>query len=219
MLGMHGPSFDEGSPARRIGREWRWKIALVGPPGSGKGTQATRLARALGLIVLSTGDLARRAARESTERGRAVNAHMSSGSLVPDALICELLVEAIPEVPIEARGLLFDGFPRTDRQAQELEERILDAPIDVYIELRVDEELLLERLTARDRDDDKDLTVLRRLDEFDWSTRPMIERLRADGRVLTVNGNEPPANVHRDITDALDRYARRLVNRSIDERG
>jgi len=217
MRGTHGPSFDDMSRESRIGREWRWKIALIGPPGSGKGTQATRLARALGLIVLSTGDLARRAARESTARGLAVNAHVSAGSLVPDALICELLVEAIREVPIEARGLLFDGFPRTDRQAHELEERILEAPIDVYIELRVDEELLLERLTARGRDDDGDLSVLRRLDEFDWLTRPMIERLRAAGRVLTVNGNEPPADVHRAITEALGRYVRRLVGRSICE--
>ena len=78
----------------------------------------------------------------------------------------------------------------------------------MYVELRVDDEVLLERLAQRGRDDDRELAVLRRLDEYEERTRPMIERLRRDDRVLTVNGARPPAEVHRAIVDGLGQRAR-----------
>jgi adenylate kinase len=213
MRDVQALSFDDAPPPGQAG-QWRWTIALVGPPGSGKGTQAARLARALDLTVVPTGELARKAAREPTERGCALNAATCSGALVPDGIICELVDEAIREFPDSGRGVVFDGFPRTDCQARVLDGRILPMPLDAYVELRVDEEVLLERLGARNRGDDGDLTDLRRLDDFDHLTRPMIERLRSEGRVLTIDGGQPPANVHRAITESLGRYARRLVSSS-----
>jgi adenylate kinase len=192
-----------------MGGEPRWLLALVGPPGSGKGTQAAWLASALGLEVLSSGDLVRKAAQECTDRGRIVKSSMVEGALVPDSILFELLREAIADTASASRGLLFDGFPRTTAQAEALEEAFLVRPVDAYIELHVDDDVLLDRLAGRGRADDHELAVLRRLDEFDLHTRPMIERLRAQGRVLTVDGAQPPAWVHRAITDALGRHHRR----------
>jgi adenylate kinase len=192
-----------------VDRQWRWALAVVGPPGSGKGTQAERLCRGLGLTPLSTGDLARAAARERTERGRVIAECLNSGALLPDTVVFDLLRDATAKVPESSRGFLFDGFPRTLAQVVELEERLLDQPVDAYIELRVADDVLLERLAGRGREDDADLTVLRRLDEFARRTRPMIERLRVDGRVVSVDGTDAPAVVHSAITEALGRHVRR----------
>jgi adenylate kinase len=159
--------------------------------------------------VLSTGDLARAAAREPTERGSIVAEYINSGALLPDALVFELLRDATANVPESSRGLLFDGFPRTVAQAVELEDRLLDQPVDAYIELRVPDDVLLERMAGRGREDDADLTVLRRLDEFAQWTCPMIERLRTDGRVVSIDGTDAPAVVHRAITETLGRHLRR----------
>jgi adenylate kinase len=183
-------------------------LALVGPPGSGKGTQAAWLSSALGLTPLSTGDLARAAAREWTERGRQIQRILHSGGLLPDTIVDELVVDAIVSAPTSSRGLLFDGYPRNDAQARRLDETLLARPLDTYVELRVDDEVLLERLAARGRDDDRELAVLRRLDEYEQWTRPMLERLRRDGRVLTVDGARPPAVVHRAVVEGLGRRAR-----------
>ena len=200
-------TLDRTVPHAPVVRQWRWVLALVGPPGSGKGTQASWLTSALELTALSTGELARSAARQQNKRGRVINRYINSGALLPDSIVLDLVQDAITTAPTSSRGLLFDGFPRTDTQALALE-TLLERPLDVFIELRVDDEVILERLANRGRHDDQELAVLRRLDEFDRSTRPMIERIRADGRVLSIDGAQPPAVVHRAITDALGRYRR-----------
>jgi adenylate kinase len=191
------------------GRDERIRLlALVGPPGSGKGTQAAWLSSALGLTSLSTGDLARAAAREPTNRGRGFQRVLDSGGLLPNAIVDELVVDAIAGVPASSRGLLFDGYPRSDGQAHRLEDEILTRPLDAYVELRVADDVLLQRLTARGRHDDHELAVLRRLDEYRQRTVPMLQRLRREDRVLTVDGAQPPAIVHRAIVEGLGRRAR-----------
>ena len=185
-----------------------------GPSGIREGNAVCVAHECVGLTALSTGDLARQAAREATDRGRVVRQYMNAGALLPDALVCELLCEAIASTSASSRGLLFDGYPRTDGQARRLDESLLARPLDVYVDLRVDDDVLLERLAGRGRSDDHDLAVLRRLDEFDRWTRPMIERLRREGRVVTVDGAQPPAVVHRAITSALGQYRRRAASLS-----
>jgi len=166
------------------------------------------------LTALSTGELARSAARQPNERGRVIDRYINSGALLPDSIVLDLVQEAITTAPTSSRGLLFDGFPRPDPQERALE-TLLERPLDVFIELGVDDEVILERLANRARHDDQELAVLRRLDEFDRSTRPMIERIRAEGRILSVDGAQPPAVVHRAITDALGQHSRHRSKSSI----
>ena len=180
-----------------------------GSSGIREGSTVSVAHQCAGPHALSTGDLARQAAREETDRGWVVRQYMNAGMLLPDSLVSELLCETIASTAAPSRGLLFDGYPRTDAQARLLDESLLARPLDAYIDLRVDDDVLLERLARRRRSDDDDLTVLRRLDEFDRCTRPMIERVRREGRVVTVDGTQPPAVVHRAITTALGQYRRR----------
>jgi adenylate kinase len=121
------------------------RIVFLGPPGAGKGTQASRLARDLGIPHLSTGDLLRSAVREGTPLGREADGYMRAGQLVPDSLVLSILRERVARLDCAA-GFILDGFPRTVAQAQELEQI---TPIDRVVSFGIPEELLVERLTQR----------------------------------------------------------------------
>ena len=126
------------------------KLMLVGPPGAGKGTQAELIEKRLNIIQLSTGDMLRTAVSAGTEVGLAAKSLMESGSLVPDELITSV-VRARIEEPDCSGGYLLDGYPRTLVQAAALGE-ILEAKgqkLDAVIELRVDDDILVERITGR----------------------------------------------------------------------
>jgi adenylate kinase len=153
-------------------------IALLGPPGAGKGTQAAPLAAAHGLAHLSTGDLLRAAARAGTQAGRAAQWFMDAGDLVPDALLFELLADALP-----ASGFLLDGFPRTLSQAQLLGDRV-----GLAILIDVPDGVLVQRLAARGRADDEPATIQRRLDVYRRQTEPVIAHYESDGLLLRVDG-------------------------------
>ena len=124
-------------------------IILLGPPGAGKGTQALRLVATRGMIQLSTGDMLREAVAKGTPTGLKAKAVMEAGELVSDAIVSALIGERLDSCA--GRGAIFDGFPRTKHQAEALEillgER--DRKLDQVIELMVDEEALVERITGR----------------------------------------------------------------------
>jgi adenylate kinase len=124
-------------------------IILLGPPGAGKGTQAQRLVATRGMIQLSTGDMLREAVAKGTPTGLKAKAVMEAGELVSDAIVSALIGERLDSCA--GRGAIFDGFPRTKHQAEALEillgER--DRKLDHVIELVVDEEALVERITGR----------------------------------------------------------------------
>jgi adenylate kinase len=126
------------------------RVIFLGPPGSGKGTQAKRMQDAHGLPQVSTGDLLRQAVRDGTELGRQAKEYMNSGGLVPDELVIALLLERIGQVDCRS-GLILDGFPRTLAQAEALE-AALEAkrqPIDAVVNFEIDLGELVERLVGR----------------------------------------------------------------------
>jgi adenylate kinase len=125
-------------------------IILLGPPGAGKGTQAERLMRERGMVQLSTGDMLRAAVKAGTEIGRMADEIMKAGKLFPDDLMSQILGARLDE-PDTANGVIFDGYPRTEAQAASLDTLLEERgrTLDHVIELSVDEEALVTRITGR----------------------------------------------------------------------
>jgi adenylate kinase len=152
------------------------RLVLVGPPGAGKGTQATVLSEKLGVPHISTGDLFRAHISQQTELGREVQEYLDSGELVPDAVTNEMVRERLSQS--DAReGFLLDGFPRNVAQANVLGE-ILAADghqLDAVLEFQVDEDVVVERLLARGRADDKEEVIRHRQQVYRTETAPILD--------------------------------------------
>jgi adenylate kinase len=182
----------------------RSRLILIGPPGSGKGTQSALLARRAGLATLSTGDLLRSVAQEPTLLGRRVANSMASGALLPDRLLLDVLKEPMQRLRRSGVGFVLDGFPRTVAQAVALDEMLAPAPIDLAVQLVVDAKVVAARLAARGRNDDHADAIEQRLRAFERETRPVIERYRCSGRLVAIDGHQAVEGVYSEIVDALD---------------
>jgi adenylate kinase len=125
-------------------------IILLGPPGAGKGTQATYLAERYGMVQLATGDILRAAVKEGSDIGKMAEDIMKSGKFFPDELMAQILGEHMDKLS-PATGIIFDGYPRTARQAELLDELLAarGRTLDHVIELKVDEDALVDRITGR----------------------------------------------------------------------
>jgi adenylate kinase len=180
------------------------RIVLLGPPGAGKGTQAGRLAERLGVPHLSTGDMLREACRLKTEVGRRSEPYMTSGRLVPDEIVQQLVVERVARDDC-AGGYLLDGFPRTAPQAKMLDKLLADRgkAIDAAIKIDVDQDVLLERLAGRRRHDDHAAVIRQRLDHYRQLTQPMEAYYDAAGRMRVVDGHGSPDEVFDRIVAEL----------------
>jgi adenylate kinase len=165
---------------------------MLAPPGAGKGTQGTRLAEALGLRHISSGEVLRRAVEDDTPLGREAAQYLRSGRLAPD----ELVTRALLPVLAESDGFVLDGFPRTLQQAEGLE-------FDAVVYLNVDEDELRKRLLARGRPDDTPDVIDERLRVYAADTRPLIEHYRAQGVLVEVDGNRAPDEIAADIARRL----------------
>jgi adenylate kinase len=136
------------APAATAGKPLN--IVLLGPPGAGKGTQASRLEHERGMVQLSTGDMLRAAVKAGTEIGKMADEIMKAGKLFPDDLMSQILGNRLDE-PDTERGVIFDGYPRTQAQAESLDRLLGERgrTLDHVIELTVDEDALVERITGR----------------------------------------------------------------------
>jgi adenylate kinase len=125
-------------------------IILLGPPGAGKGTQAGRLVQDRSMVQISTGDMLREAVKAGTEIGRLADEIMKAGKLFPDDLMSQILGARLDQ-PDTGRGVIFDGYPRTHAQAEALDRLLAERgrKLDLVIELDVDEEALVDRITGR----------------------------------------------------------------------
>ena len=178
---------------------------MLGPPGSGKGTQAERLAAVLGVPAVSTGELLRQAVAAGTELGCRVERTMAAGQLVDDALMAEVVRDRLSRADVSG-GFLLDGYPRTPEQAQMLEGILADrgARLDAVVQLDVPEEVLVERALARKRADDQEHVIRERLKVYRNKTAPLVSYYGAQGLLRPVDGDRPIGEVTRSVLAVLE---------------
>lgn len=186
-------------------------VLLMGPPGAGKGTQASLLAEGRNLLKLSTGEMLRSHVKQGTDLGIRAKSLIEEGVLVPDELIIAMVRAELEKLPTVR--VLLDGFPRTTGQAQALDELLveLDAPIDVVIELRVDSDELIRRLVGRaaaeGRSDDNEDTIRTRMQVYMEQTRPLLDYYRGKGKLQRVDGVGTTTEVAQRIDTVLREVA------------
>lgn len=205
------------------------KLIFLGPPGAGKGTQATGVSARLNVPHISTGDMLRAAVKNETPVGVQARKYMDAGQLVPDDILVEMVKERL-SMDDCLNGYLLDGFPRTVEQAAALD--AISAP-DAVVNIAVPDEMLFERLGGRRvcgkchgtfhisqlaeetvcpvcggvlicRDDDKPDTISQRLKVYHDSTAPLIDYYAGNGKLKTVDGDKRPEDVFKAILASLE---------------
>lgn len=208
-------------------------IILLGPPGSGKGTQAKIISEELGLPHISTGDLFRENISKNTELGEKAKSFMNQGKLVPDDLVLEMLYDRVSKPDCKA-GYLLDGFPRTIPQAESLDKTLPSEANVIAINLEVSDDIVIKRISGRvsckycgnvyniyytpskeeghcdrckrelsQRDDDKPEVVQERLKVYYKQTAPLIDFYKSKGILRTVDGEQDSEKVSSEILSLL----------------
>lgn len=202
------------------------KLILLGAPGAGKGSQATKIAKEYGIAHISTGDALRANIKEGTELGKFAKTFIDKGQLVPDEVVVGIVADRIRKEDCK-NGFLLDGFPRTVAQAEALE-KLTD--IDVVINIDVDFGVITDRISGRrmcacgesyhisthdsdtcnkcggklyQRADDNEETVKARLDVYEKQTAPLIEFYEKRNKLVTVDGNRSIDAVYEDVKKVL----------------
>ena len=207
------------------------RVVLLGPPGAGKGTQATGIEERYNIVHISTGDIFRKNVKEGTPLGKQAKAYMDKGELVPDELVIALVEDRLKQDDC-ANGYLLDGFPRTVFQAEAMEKLGID--VDKVVDIQVGRDVLITRATGRrvckncgetyhisfrptqvegvcdkcggevaHRADDQEETVARRIDVYLNETAPLVDYYEKKGNIVHVNGEQDAAVVQEEIFAAL----------------
>lgn len=170
-------------------------IVLFGKPGAGKGTQASVLKEKFELVHISTGDVFRYNISNETELGTLAKSYMDKGELVPDSVTINMLADEVDRSIAEAKGYIFDGFPRTTAQAEALDTLLSEKgmQVDATIALEADEDELTARLLERGKtsgrtDDTDEVKIRTRFAEYNAKTAPLIEFYKKQNKLYSVNG-------------------------------
>jgi adenylate kinase len=184
------------------------RLLLLGPPGAGKGTQAARLVEKFGIPQISTGEMLRSAVAAGTDVGRQAKGFMERGELVPDAVVIGVAEERLSQDDAAA-GFILDGFPRTDAQAEALDDLLarMGVRLERCIAIDVDERSLVERLLERarieGRSDDAEETVRNRMHVYRDQTEPLVAYYRSRGILVDVDGMGTIEEVAKRVEEAL----------------
>jgi len=185
-------------------------VIIFGAPGSGKGTQSDLIISKYRLYHISTGDILRQEIKKKTELGAIAEDYIKTGQLVPDELIIKMLAGVLDANP-EAKGFIFDGFPRTIAQGDALDNllREKNTSIIAVLNLMVDEEELLTRLVKRGKEfgrtDDTPEVIKNRLEVYRNQTEPLKEYYKKKGKLFNIKGKKSIEDVFEQISDVLDR--------------
>ena len=183
---------------------------MLGPQGSGKGTQAKRISEEYGIPQIATGEMFRSAIAAGTEVGRQVEPILARGDLVPDELTIALIRERLAE-PDAQNGFILDGFPRNLPQAEALDDllREIDRPLSIVFEFQISDEECIKRLTKRaeleGRPDDTREAIAKRLEIYHEQTEPLIQHYLASGKVVGIHADRSEGEVFAEIQEALER--------------
>ncbi|MDE5662617.1 MAG: adenylate kinase [Muribaculaceae bacterium] len=185
-------------------------IVLFGAPGSGKGTQSAKIIDQFGLYHISTGEVLRDHIARGTELGKTAEKYISKGNLIPDNLIVDLIAHVIDNEAREAKGVVFDGFPRTIPQAEALRDMLAErgSKVHAVVGLEVPEEELVERMLNRGKEtgraDDNLDTIKNRLEVYHNQTHPLKEYYVAAGSYLPINGSGNVEEIFDSIATGIE---------------
>jgi adenylate kinase len=184
------------------------RVIMLGPPGSGKGTQGERIASRYGVPHISSGELFREEVARETETGKTLRGYLEAGDLVPDDLVLSLIMDRIIAAEADG-GWVLDGFPRTLPQAEAAAKRAQDAEMSAQavVYLEVPPQVLAERLAGRgeNRADDTERVARHRLEVFTEHTRPLLDFYTRRGIIVRIDASPPVDEVSEAIFAALDR--------------
>ncbi|MDJ0730512.1 MAG: adenylate kinase [Crocosphaera sp.] len=175
-------------------------LIFLGPPGSGKGTQAQELSQELKIPHISTGEMLREAIAKQTALGQKAQTYVDQGELVPDELLLDLIEERLNEEDAQ-NGWILDGFPRNLAQAEFLDKLLhkLAKFSEQAINLEVPDQVIIDRLLLRGRKDDNEETIRRRLEVYREKTQPVLDYYRQQDRLSSVDGNRELQEVTKTL--------------------
>lgn len=187
-----------------------FNIVIFGAPGSGKGTQSKMIVERYGFDYISTGDMLRQAIRQGNELGKTAKEYIDRGQLVPDDLIVRLIADFLDDKR-GSKGVIFDGFPRTIKQAEALKTMLNERGTDIHIllDLQVEDDELVARLLERGkisgRSDDNPETIKARLDVYHTQTAPLATYYIGEGKHVAIKGIGQIEDIFERIAEAIDR--------------